>query len=195
MCWRPPSVPRALSCPLRCSPGSRRLSPRHQAGCELRGGRSQALCTRRRGRGLHAPHMLIVPLQDDPTLSRPSLSLAFMRLPVRVSVASRCPVVPHARWVHFFQIQRRGSNAQTERLAGQPLSSSLARVPFARLLRMGKHLASGKWGTRHVGDATRSPPCESTGRAVWPQQRQMAGPACAACAGSALRAHPGANLL
>lgn len=122
VCWRPPSVPRALSCPLRCSPGSRRLSPRHQAGCELRGGRSQALCTRRRGRGLHAPHMLIVPLQDDPTLSRPSLSLAFMRLPVRVSVASRCPVVPHARWVHFFQIQRRGSNAQTERLAGQPLT-------------------------------------------------------------------------
>lgn len=62
------------------------------------------------------------PATGRPHPERPSLSLAFMRLPVRVSVASRCPVVPHARWVHFFQIQRRGSNAQTERLAGQPLT-------------------------------------------------------------------------
>lgn len=118
VCRRPLSVPRAVTCPLRGSPGS--LTPRHQAGCEQRGGRPQALCT---GGGAGSPHHTprsslcrSTPLRA--ALPCPGTHETALQLLARASVASRCPVVPHARRVHFFQIERRGFSTQAEHVAG-----------------------------------------------------------------------------
>lgn len=137
--WRPLSVPRAVSCPLRCSPGSRRLSLSLPVMRRGRAARRKAPGPVHLEAGAGSPHTTHTDCPATGLRHRTTVLWAALPCPGHsrdcpsvsregvggLQVASRCPVVPDARQVHFFQIKRHGFNTQTERVAGTAADSDV----------------------------------------------------------------------
>lgn len=132
---RPLSVPRAVSCPLRCSPGSRRLSLSLPVMRQGRAARRKAPGPVHLEAGAGSPHTTHTDCPATGLRHRTTVLWAALPCPGH---SRDCPSVSRegvgglqvpcgatCTAGHFFQIKRRGFNTQTERVAGTAADSDV----------------------------------------------------------------------